>query len=132
HGVLLVFGAPLASFPSLAGPEHGRTIPLADIHGPEQLVAVHNPRTPFQDLDRCDTMVSVVLSSRRDHETPAVHRITRWCGGRLAAGGARAAGECAAGLFSGARLGAIRHLSCDSLPARPEWSRVGRRPRLYR
>ena len=29
--MLLVFGAPLASFPSLAGPEHGRTIPLADI-----------------------------------------------------------------------------------------------------
>src|SRR5215510_9577591 len=29
HGVLLVFGAPL-QLPLLAGPEHGRTIPLAD------------------------------------------------------------------------------------------------------
>src|SRR5262249_24340744 len=31
HGVLLVFGAPF-QLPLLAGPEHGRTIPLADIH----------------------------------------------------------------------------------------------------
>jgi hypothetical protein len=30
HGVLLVFGAP-CQLPLLAGPEHGRTIPLADI-----------------------------------------------------------------------------------------------------
>jgi hypothetical protein len=30
HGVLLVFGAP-CQLPSLAGQEHGRTIPLADI-----------------------------------------------------------------------------------------------------
>jgi hypothetical protein len=30
HGVLLVFGAP-CQFPLLAGPEHGRTIPLAVI-----------------------------------------------------------------------------------------------------
>jgi hypothetical protein len=32
HGVLLVFGAPF-QLPLLAGPEHGRTIPLADIGG---------------------------------------------------------------------------------------------------
>src|SRR6516164_9540285 len=30
HGVLLVFGAPF-QLPLLAGPEHGRTIPLADM-----------------------------------------------------------------------------------------------------
>ena len=30
HGVLLVFGAP-CQLQSLAGQEHGRTIPLADI-----------------------------------------------------------------------------------------------------
>src|ERR1700747_1359562 len=30
NGVLLVFGAP-SQLPSLAGPEHGRTIPLPDI-----------------------------------------------------------------------------------------------------
>src|SRR5262249_34264605 len=30
HGMLLVFGAP-CQLPLLAGPEHGRTIPLADI-----------------------------------------------------------------------------------------------------
>ena len=30
HGVLLVFGAP-CQLPLLAGPEHGRTIPLTDI-----------------------------------------------------------------------------------------------------
>ena len=34
HGVLLVFGAP-CQFPLLAGPEHGRTIPLADQTRPE-------------------------------------------------------------------------------------------------
>src|SRR6516165_6051940 len=34
HGVLLVFGAPF-QLPLLAGPEHGRTIPLADIAGLE-------------------------------------------------------------------------------------------------
>jgi len=32
--VLLVFGAP-CQLPLLAGPEHGRTIPLADIDGTE-------------------------------------------------------------------------------------------------
>jgi hypothetical protein len=32
HGVLLVFGAP-CQLPSLAGQEHGRTIPLAVMHG---------------------------------------------------------------------------------------------------
>jgi len=32
HGVLLVFGAP-CQFRSLAGQEHGRAIPLADING---------------------------------------------------------------------------------------------------
>jgi hypothetical protein len=32
HGVLLVFGAP-GQLPSLAGQEHGRTIPLADMSG---------------------------------------------------------------------------------------------------
>jgi hypothetical protein len=32
--VLLVFGAPF-QLPLLAGPEHGRTIPLADISGTE-------------------------------------------------------------------------------------------------
>jgi hypothetical protein len=34
HGVLLVFGAP-CQLPLLAGPEHGRTIPLAVIGGIE-------------------------------------------------------------------------------------------------
>jgi hypothetical protein len=33
HGVLLVFGAP-CQLRLLAGPEHGRTIPLADMSGP--------------------------------------------------------------------------------------------------
>jgi hypothetical protein len=31
HGVLLIFGAP-CQLRSLAGQEHGRTIPLADVH----------------------------------------------------------------------------------------------------
>jgi hypothetical protein len=47
HGVLLVFGAP-CQLPLLVGPEHGRTIPLADMVGPLLLRCM--ARTCYTDI----------------------------------------------------------------------------------
>src|SRR5215468_10431708 len=65
--------------------------PKADIHSPEQLVAVHIPSTPFQDPDGCETMPCVVLTPGGDDETPGVHHAGRRRSG-VAVRGARAAG----------------------------------------
>jgi len=73
HGVLLVFGAP-CQLPLLAGPEHGRTIPL-----PEGHMASHIERRKFFSH-------------------------ARWRGGGLAARRAwSTAGDAAGGLFPGRR-----------------------------
>jgi hypothetical protein len=45
HGVLLVFGAP-GQLKTLAGQEHGRTIPLADIHYPYIAASFQNRPEP--------------------------------------------------------------------------------------
>src|SRR5215510_1552546 len=60
---------------------------------PAQLVAVHIPLTPFQDLDHCETMRCVVLTPGGDYETPRFHHAARRCGGRVVARGAGAAGD---------------------------------------
>src|SRR5262249_53815064 len=56
HGVLLVFGAPF-QLPLLAGPEHGRTIPLADI-------------SPVQ-IPQCSSFLPTVLSFGWTGGTPS-------------------------------------------------------------
>jgi hypothetical protein len=50
HDVLLVFGAP-CQLPSLAGQEHGRTIPLADLG---QALVGCRPSVSFLRMSRCD------------------------------------------------------------------------------
>src|SRR5262249_34329802 len=77
HGVLLVFGAPF-QLPLLAGPEHGRTIPLADMGGPLLL--------------RCAGLTCYTLHDPwiwGQHDEAARVHYAPWRGSDVAAGGAR-------------------------------------------
>src|SRR5262249_34923475 len=57
HGVLLVFGAPF-QLPLLAGPEHGPTLPLADIQRPD-------PNPAPSSVHKSATMPCSVWARRR-------------------------------------------------------------------
>ena len=64
HGVLLVFGAP-CQLQSLAGQEHGRTIPLADVSRDGNTALKTSASSFYQLFDFCDLCLRTTCAIRQ-------------------------------------------------------------------